>query len=89
MLKGVNKTVIEVKQTGNEVFEKVVFYVSPKYVGINERELRREADDIIKNYSLEDCDFLSVNANRSSKKPLFLICAVALVVAVGVLAIII
>ncbi len=31
MVKGVNKNVIEVNSTESEVFEKIVFYVSPDY----------------------------------------------------------
>ena len=32
MVKGVNKTVIEVNNTGSKVFDRIVFYVSPSCV---------------------------------------------------------
>ena len=35
MVKGVNKTVIEVNNTGSKIFEKIVFYVSPQYGNLN------------------------------------------------------
>ena len=31
MVKGVNKTVIEINETGSKYFERVVFFVSPEY----------------------------------------------------------
>lgn len=46
MVKGVNKTVIEVNDTGSKVFEKIVFYVSPQYGNLNARALSRAANEI-------------------------------------------
>ncbi len=43
MVKGVNKTVIEINDTGNELFEKIILYVAPKYGGINPVKLRSAA----------------------------------------------
>lgn len=85
MIKGVNKTVIEVSDTGCEIFEKVVLYVKPQYVAQNEKALKQRADAIIKKYSAEDYDFLDYREPLSSKKPLFIICGVMLLVAIGVL----
>lgn len=45
MVKGVNKTVIEVNDTGSKMFEKIVFYVSPAYGRLNSKQLRRAVDD--------------------------------------------
>ena len=41
MVKGVNKTVIEVNNTGSKVFDKVVFYVSPSCSNLSAKNLRR------------------------------------------------
>lgn len=57
MVKGVNKTVIEINETGNDFFEKVVFYVSPKFSGANKNHLKSLADE-----------FLSSNINRKGAK---------------------
>ncbi len=85
MIKGVNKTVIEVSDTGCEAFERVVLYVRPQYAANNERALKQKADAIIKKYSAEDYTFLDYQAPPSSKKTLFMICGIMLLVAIGVL----
>lgn len=46
MVKGVNRTVIEVNDTGSKVFEKIVFYVSPQYGNLSARALSRAANEI-------------------------------------------
>ena len=52
LVKGVNKKVIEINDTGNEVFEKVVLYIKPQYSVLSNKDLKREAKVILKNYSL-------------------------------------
>lgn len=41
MVKGVNKTIIEVNETGSKLFEKIVFYVTPQYGNLSPKHLRR------------------------------------------------
>ncbi len=41
MVKGVNKTVIEVNNTGSKVFDRIVFYVSPSCSNLNAKSLKR------------------------------------------------
>ncbi len=41
MVKGVNKTVIEVNDTGSKMFEKVVFFVTPKYGNLKAARLNQ------------------------------------------------
>ncbi len=41
MVKGVNKTVIEVNNTGSKVFDKIVFYVSPAYSNLTAKRLSK------------------------------------------------
>lgn len=43
MVKGVNKTVIEVNNTGSRYFEKIVFYVTPQYGNLSAKQLKRAA----------------------------------------------
>lgn len=45
MVKGVNKTVIEVNNTGSLLFEKIVFYVTPEYSNLSAKQLRKAAGD--------------------------------------------
>lgn len=46
MVKGVNRTVIEVNDTGSKVFEKIVLYVSPQYGNLSAKALKRAAGEI-------------------------------------------
>lgn len=41
MVKGVNKTVIEVNNTGSKVFDRIVFYVSPSCGNLSAKNLNR------------------------------------------------
>lgn len=44
MIKGVNKNVIEIKDTGNAYFEKAVLYINPDYNCRDDHFLRTQAD---------------------------------------------
>lgn len=43
MIKGVNRQVLEIHDTGNDYFEKALFFVKPEYSTINERKLHEQA----------------------------------------------
>ena len=43
MVKGVNRTVIEVNNTGSKLFERIVFYVTPEYGTLSAKQLRKAA----------------------------------------------
>lgn len=45
MVKGVNKTVIEVNNTGSKIFEKIVFYVTPQYGNLSSKRLQKAASE--------------------------------------------
>lgn len=45
MVKGVNKTVIEVNNTGSKMFEKIVFYVTPQYGNVDPKKLQKAASE--------------------------------------------
>ena len=61
MVKGVNKTVIEVNDTGSRLFEKIVFYVTPEYGNLNAKQLRKAA-------SAFSFDFEDIKKKRSLRK---------------------
>lgn len=87
LVKGVNKKVIEINDTGNEVFEKVVLYIKPQYSVLSNKDLKREAKVILKNYSMEEFDY--EGEGRGSKRLLFaLFCAVIVAVTVTALCLI-
>lgn len=43
MIKGVNKQVLEVTNTENPYFERIVFFVKPEYVNCDREKLKAEA----------------------------------------------
>lgn len=43
MIKGVNKQVLEVTNTENPYFEKIIFFVKPEYVNGDREKLKKEA----------------------------------------------
>jgi hypothetical protein len=47
MVKGVNKRVIEVNNTGNKFFEKIVIYVTPEYSNLSPLELKKATDSLV------------------------------------------
>ena len=48
MIKGINRQVVEVKYTGNECFEKILFFVKPEYAGMSEGKIRERAGLVTK-----------------------------------------
>ena len=46
MVKGVNKTIIEVNDTGSEMFDKIILYVSPKYGHLTMPQLQKAMEDL-------------------------------------------
>lgn len=43
MIKGVNRQILEVANTENEFFERVIFFVKPEYSNLEEKKLNFEA----------------------------------------------
>ena len=47
MIKGVNRQVVEVAETGSDYFEKALFFVNPKYYGMTVGKLREKAQTLM------------------------------------------
>ena len=47
MVKGVNRTVIEVNDTGNKYFSRVVFFINPEYSALPQGKLENRAKEYI------------------------------------------
>ena len=43
MIKGVNRQVVEVRETGCDYFERIIFFVKPEYVSLSEGKIRERA----------------------------------------------
>lgn len=48
MLKGVNKQILEVTNTENPYFEKIIFFVNPEYMNEDREKLKKEAETLAK-----------------------------------------
>ncbi|MDD6011692.1 MAG: hypothetical protein PUC33_02480 [Oscillospiraceae bacterium] len=43
MIKGVNRQVVEVRETQSDYFERILFFVRPEYAGVSEGKIRERA----------------------------------------------
>lgn len=69
MIKGVNKKVIEINDTGNIYFEKAVFYVRSEMSDVPERHLLREVSEY-----LDENDYITeANFILNKKKKIFVV----------------
>jgi len=51
VIKGVNRQVVDVLETGSEYFERALFFVKPEFSYVSEGKLRENARQILKNAS--------------------------------------
>lgn len=70
MVKGVNKTVIEVNNTGSKFFEKIVFYVTPEYGNLSAKQLKEAAKNISFNFENKTAmaPYISLRKRLNKKK---------------------
>lgn len=74
MVKGVNKSVIEISETGSKYFSKVILFVSPEYVQKKSRKLNTEAENIIKKLQFPSTtvSLRKTMNNRKKKRNIFI-----------------
>lgn len=78
MVKGVNKTIIEVNNTGSKFFEKIVFYVTPQYGKLSTKQLLRETDNFTFNFAERaDRGYKTLRARMRRKRRLVTVGAIA------------
>lgn len=46
MIKGVNKQVLEITNTENPYFERIIFFVKPEYTGEDRAKIKKEAESL-------------------------------------------
>ncbi len=90
MVKGVNKTVIEVNDTGSKMFEKVVFFVSPRYSTLKAAALNKAVREFSFNIENQNSPKRSLRKRVRLKKgaKIFLFSAGAVVLTAVVLLIV-
>ncbi len=67
MLRGVNRQVIEINETGNKYFEKAVLYVNSEFPETNDNELYQLAENYLKTLTLET-KIKSAKKSKNRKK---------------------
>ncbi len=84
MVKGVNKKIIEINNTENEFFEKIILYVSPKAGAPNSAKVKRAASELVSNLSGDSLktkglrEILEQKRRQKKRIIIFSLCAVAL-----------
>lgn len=86
MVKGVNKRVIEVNNTGNKFFEKIVFYVTPEYGNLTSSQLQAATEYLSLNLMEKSAlrPPLLRKRRKLRKKRVFLVLALIGLAALGV-----
>lgn len=69
MVKGVNKTIIEINNTGSKYFDRVLLFVNPSHATTPMPFLEHKADELIKNTGIPD--FSLKHKKRGRKTVLF------------------
>ena len=49
MIKGINRQVVEVRETGSDYFERILFFVKPEYASVSDGKIRERASLIAGN----------------------------------------
>ncbi len=74
MIKGVNKAVIEVNDTGSEYFEKAIFFIRSKHSETSQKKLEEKAKEYISNSEKPPVfKYFDLKEDRKRKRRLFLI----------------
>ncbi len=85
MIKGVNKQVLEINETGTGFFEKAIFFVKPEYIGMSEGKLRESASRELERTGKPP--ILSyIGKKNKLKKLLTMLCPFIIGLAIGVAA---
>ncbi len=70
MLKGVNKQIIEINDTGSDYFEKVLFFVKPAYYSLAQNKLENDAKNYMQGILSNGVERRAYLRKRQQKKQL-------------------
>ncbi len=79
MVKGVNKTIIEINNTGSKYFDRVVLFINPAYASYPAGMLEARAAEIIRSAEPEA---IAARRRRRRRRPRLLLPALLLIAAV-------
>ncbi len=86
MIKGINRQVVEVKETGNDCFEKILFFVKPEYAGMSEGKIRERAGLVTKTAMVPPPTKVRRSLlNEHVKSAAFLLAGIIVGVAIGII----
>lgn len=77
MVKGTNRTVIEINDTGSSMFEKVILFVTPEYGKLSGRHLKAEAQKLIDKYYPDMADSAKIRNIYRKRKLIKTLCIIA------------
>ena len=83
MVKGVNKTIIEINNTGSKYFDRVLLFVNPAHRTTPMPFLEHKADEFIKNTGVPDFS-VKKTSRKNHKAVLFF--GIAAIIAAAVIA---
>ena len=84
MVKGVNKSVIEINQTGSKYFSKIILYVSPGFNEKSASKLAEEAEKIVKELSTVSYKPLRERVRKSKIKRIAFAVAASVLLSIAV-----
>lgn len=70
MVKGVNKTIIEVNNTGSKVFDRIVFYVSPNCANLSPKHLKKAMQGFSFQFEERAASYKTVRQRRMLRRRL-------------------
>lgn len=79
MVKGVNKTIIEVNNTGSRVFDKIVFYVNPSCANLSPKHLNKAMQSFTFQFEERAASYKTIRQRRMMRRR-FIIGAITSVV---------
>lgn len=68
MVKGVNKTVIEVNNTGSKVFDRIVFYVNPTCANLSPKHLKKAMQNFSFQFEERAATYKTVRQRRMIRR---------------------
>ncbi len=90
MIKGVNKAIIEINETGNKYFEKAILFLREDACEQSKKKLETKAKDYLENIQKPPIlDYFDLTEDRKRKRRLFLILGGYLALLLGVVAFVI
>ncbi len=90
MLRGINRSIIEINDTGNRYFERVLIFVKPEFGNFPEGYLQKEAAKMVgafgtKPVGLKNKKYVSMRRKAKLKRNAFLMLSIGALAVVGII----